>query len=220
MRVKLIGCASSRNEVEWFGNLSDTDYEFLDYTYHANPVKLHCKLQEIINESQDYDLIILTYSRCSNSLIGLISPKVPLLFPKTHDCIGFLLGSNEKHLKFTKEKKGTYYFSQGWIDYGRTPYSEYLEYEQKYGEKKARQIIESLYGRYTKAIFIKTPGIQNIEYYRRKVKEIANFFGWQTEEVEGEAGLLTSLIKGNIGPDMVYVEPGQRINESHYNRIK
>jgi len=218
MRIKLIGCASSKNEVEWLGTLENTDCEFLDYSYHANPGKLHSKLQEIINASQDYDLIILTYSRCSNSLIGLTSPKTPILFPDTHDCIGLLLGSNEKHLKTLRENVDAYYFSQGWLDYGRTPYAEYLEYEKRYGEKKARYLIESLYGRYSKAILIKTPGMKHLDYYREKVKEIADFFGWQVEEFEGDVTLLTSVVKGKLGPEMVYIEPGQKITEEHFRK--
>lgn len=216
MRIKLIGCESSKNEVEWLGTLPNTDCEFLDYSYHANPLKLHNKLQEIIQASQDYDLIILTFSRCSNSLIGLVSQKIQMLIPGTHDCIGLFLGSNARHLKTVKENVGTYYFSQGWLDYGRTPYAEYLEYEKRYGERKARHLIESLYGRYTKAVFIKTPGIKNLEYYRGKVKEIAGFFGWQVEEVEGDASLLASIVKGIFGPGMIKIKPGQKITEEHY----
>src|SRR5689334_22657086 len=115
MRIKLIGCASSQNEVICLGLLPGTECEFLDYSYHANPQKLHCKLQEIIDASQEFDLIILTYSRCSNSLLGLVSAKVPMIFPSTHDCIGLLLGSNERHIQTLKDNVGTYYFSQGWL---------------------------------------------------------------------------------------------------------
>lgn len=216
MKIKLIGCASSKNEVEWLGATDNIDCEFLDYSYHANPKKLHNKLQEIIDRSQDYDLIILTYSRCSNAVVGLVSPRVPVLLPATHDCIGLLIGSNKKHEKIAKENVDAYYFSQGWLDYGRTPYAEYLEYEKKYGEKQARHLIESLYGRYSKAILIKTPGMKDVDYYRRKVKEIADFFGWQVDEIDGDTRLLESVVKGCRVPGVIYVQPGEKVTENHF----
>lgn len=212
MKIKLIGCASVLNEIQWIGTLENVDYEILDYTYHANPAKLHAKLQELINESQDYDLIILTYGRCSNAVVGLVSPKVPLLLPATDDCIGLLLGSGERHMQLFRENPGTYYFSRGWLDYGRDPYTEYKEYEKKYGEKKARYLIDTLYGRYTKAVLIKTPGKREMEYYRKRVREIADFFGWQVDEVEGDIGLLDSLLKCSRVPGTVLVEPNTAVS--------
>ncbi|KLU62700.1 hypothetical protein CEB3_c09020 [Peptococcaceae bacterium CEB3] len=217
MKIRLIGCQSTMNEVKWYGSEKSADYVFLDYTYHARPDKLHRKLQELIDESQDYDLITLTYGRCSNAVVGLISPQVPLLFPATHDCIGLMLGSNARHQEAFKESPTTYYFSQGWLDYGRTPYQEYLEYMQKYGPKKAGQLIDSLYGRYTKAVLILTPGMKDIESYRKRVKEIADFFGWKTGEMQGELNLLISILNGERVSESVYVEPGQTVTLAMLN---
>lgn len=209
MRIKLIGCHSTMNEIYAQGLNEGIDCEFLDYSFHARPDLLHIKIQEIIKESQDYDLIILTYSRCSNSLLGLLSPRVPLLFPATHDCIGLMLGSNARHRELFKENSLAYFFSQGWLDYGRTPLAEYYEYEAKYGEKRARKLIKTLYGNYQKAIFIITPGIKNLEHYRQKVQEIAEFFCWKVEEIEGDFNLLNSVVRGIRVSESRYVEAGQ-----------
>ena len=199
------------NEIQAQGLNQGMDCEFLDYSFHARPDKLHNKMQEIINDSQEYDLITLTYGRCSNSMLGLLSLRVPLLFPATHDCIGLMLGSTTRHMELFKENSLTYYFSQGWLDYGRTPLGEYLEYESKYGKKKALKLIDALYGCYQKAIFIVTPGINDLERYRQKVREIANFFGWEVGEIEGDISLLTSVVKGIKVPESIYVEAGQVI---------
>ncbi|EHQ87627.1 DUF1638 domain-containing protein [Desulfosporosinus youngiae] len=211
MKIKLIGCHSTMNEVRAQVSGQGIDCEFLDYSFHAQPEKLHAKLQEIINESQAYDLIILTYGRCSNSMVGLLSPHVPLLFPATHDCIGLMLGSTTRHMELFKENSLTYYFSQGWLDYGRTPLAEYYEYETQFGEKKARKLIKMLYGRYQKAVFIKTPGINDPERYQKKVREIADFFGWEVGEIEGDISLLSSVVRGIKVPESIYIEAGQVI---------
>jgi len=217
MKVKLIGCEATMNEVHWLGVSEETDCEFLDFDMHGNPSKLHTKLQEMIDLSQNYDLIILTFNRCSNVLVNLVSPKVPLIFPKTHDCIGLLLGSNERHVKFSKENPAVYYFSQGWLDYGRTPYAEYLEYVEKYGEESAKSLIDTLYGHYKKALLIITPGMKDIDYYREKMKEIAGFFSWETDEIQGNIELLASLIKGKEHPDLIQISPGVRVTEEFFS---
>lgn len=193
------------------GNSDTTDFEFLSFNYHGKPDQLHVRLQEIIDQSQDYDLIITTYSRCSNVVVGLLSQRVPLLLPRTHDCISLLLGSNERQLKLLKKNPGTYYFSRGWLDHGRTPYAEYLEYVDRYGQEKAADLIKMLYGSYNKAVFIVTLGTEDIEKYREKVRKIAHFFGWDVGEEEGDLRLLTALLSKTIGQDTVYVEPGRTV---------
>lgn len=211
IKIKLIGCDSTKNEVCSLGIPETMDFEFLDFNYHGKPDLLHVRLQEIIDQSQDYDLIITTYSRCSNVVVGLLSQQVPLLLPRTHDCISLLLGSNERQLKLLKENPGTYYFSRGWLDYGRTPYAEYLEYVDRFGQEKAADLIKMLYGSYNKAVLIVTLGTKDIEKYREKVRTIADFFGWDVGEEEGDLHLLTAVLNGSTKQDTVYVEPGRTI---------
>ena len=187
------------------------DCEFLDFNYHGKPDLLHVRLQEIINQSQDYDLIIMTYSRCSNVVVGLLSQRVPLLLPRTHDCISLLLGSNERQLKLLKENPGTYYFSRGWLDHGRTPFAEYLEYVERFGQEKAADLINMLYGSYNKAVLIVTLETKDMEKYREKVCKIADFFGWDVGEEVGDLNLLTAVLNGNVRQDTVYIEPGRMI---------
>ena len=81
MKIKLIGCQSAMNEIRHLGVPANTDCEFLDFDLHGTPDKLHLRLQELIDQNQDYDLIILTHSRCSNVLVNLVSAKVPMVFP-------------------------------------------------------------------------------------------------------------------------------------------
>lgn len=199
------------NEVRGSGISETMDCEFLDFNYHGRPDLLHLRLQEIIDQSQDYDLIVMTYSRCSNVVVGLLSEKVPLLLPRTHDCISLLLGSNERQLELLKKNPGTYYFSRGWLDYGRTPYAEYLEYVDRYGQEKAADLIKMLYGGYNKAVLIVTMGTKDMEKYREEVRKISEFFGWEVDEVEGDLQLLTTVLNGRSGQDTVYVEPGRMV---------
>lgn len=87
----------------------------------------------------------------------------------------------------------------------------YLEYQQKYGEEKARHLISALYGRYDQALLVITPGMKNIEYYRQQVSEIADFFGWEIAELEGNVSLLEAVLKGQVSKGVIYVEAGRAV---------
>ncbi|SDE47798.1 DUF1638 domain-containing protein [Sporomusa acidovorans] len=220
MRIKLIGCHSTRNEVLALGVSSEVDCEFLDFSFHADPLQLHRKLQSRINACQHYDQIILTYGRCAHAVAGLASPRVPLILPKAHDCISLLLGSDVRRQALNAVHPSVYYFSQGWLQYGRDPYTEYCEYRKRYGEKDAAYLIRSLYGNYQEAMFIQTVGEgAKLEKYRQRVSLIANFFGWKVREVTGDLTLLKAVISRQRGPDVMRVAPGTPIvleEESHY----
>lgn len=214
MKIKLIGCDSTKDEVLALAvGMIDLDCEFLDYSFHANPTRLHERLQELIDENQDANLIVLTYGRCSKAIVGLCSPHVPLLVPTTHDCIGLLLGSNQRHLQIFKEDPAVYFFSRGWLDYGRTPLEEYMNYVEKYGEEKARGIIQTLYGRYRTALFIVDPQMRAVDTYRERVREVASFFGWQVREIHSELSLLAALVSGTLVQGTILVKPGEQVTE-------
>ena len=58
--------------------------------FHERSVTLREKLQDEINKPQDYDIIVLGYGLCGNGLVGLVSPKVPLIIPRIDDCISLV----------------------------------------------------------------------------------------------------------------------------------
>lgn len=211
MRIKLIGCPSTKNEVVAMGTCPTIDYEFLDFSLHALPYELHTALQRSIDASQHYDLIILTYGRCSRAVAGLVSVAVPLILPKVHDCISLLLGADVRRQQLSARNPAVYYFSQGWLDYGRDPYAEYLEYVDKYGQENAAYLIQTLYGRYQETVFVRTCDGEKLEECRRRVEMIAGFFNWRVSELAGDLGLLTKLVNGKPCPAVIRVQPGNPI---------
>lgn len=212
MKIKLIGCLSTKNEVESLGLTGGMDCEYLDFSYHAVPEKLHQELQKKIDNSQDYSGIILTYGRCSKATTGLVSFKAPLVLPRVHDCFGLLLGCDEKRRMLADRNPAMYYFSAGWLDHGRNPYAEYLEYAEKYGEEEAAYLIEALYGKYNEALWIKTCPRDDLEKYRAKLKEIAAVFHWTVCETEGDLSLLRALITGTrLRDDVIHIPPGKPV---------
>jgi len=55
--------------------------------------------------------------------------------------------------------------------------------------------------------------MKRVDHYRKRVREIADFFGWKTCEVEGSLDLLSKLIKGVPSKDIVMVNPGEPVSE-------
>lgn len=212
MRVKLIGCQSTKHEVLAIKCRFEVDYDFMDFSLHAFPDRLHAELQRKIDASQEYDLIILTYGRCSHVLSGLISRAVPLVHPAVHDCISLLLGSDSRRQGLEALNPAVYYFSQGWLEYGRDPYEEYIEYLDKYGKDDASYLIGTLYGRYHKAMFIRTRSREELTDYRQRVKIVADFFNWEIEEADGNLALLAAVINAEQHPDVIRVAPGKSLS--------
>src|SRR5665648_1302913 len=85
------------------------------------------------------------------------------------------------------------------------------EYVDRYGKAKAVDLIKMLYGSYNKAVLIVTLGTKDIEKYREKVRKIADFFGWDVGEEDGELSLLTAVLNADTGQNVVYVEPGRPV---------
>lgn len=212
MRTKLIGCCSTKQEVLASAGAAQYDCDFLDFSFHAFPEQLHAELQQRIDASQDYDLIILTYGRCSHAVENLVSPRVPLILPNVHDCISLLLGSDLRRQDWGAGNPDAYYFSLGWLEYGRNPYDEYREYVQTYGEPVAQYLIQTLYGKYRQTLFIRTvEDAEKIAQCRRQVRQIAGFFDWKVRETAGDLTLLQALVAGKCGQGVVRVAPGRPV---------
>ena len=211
MRVKLIGCFSVKQEIEQLQPKLPTEYEYLDFNLHGFPRKLREELQAAIDASQRYDLIILTYSRCSDMIRGLVSNTVPLVLPGTHDCIALLLGSDQRRQQLAARNPGAYYFSPGWLEYGQNPYAEYQSYVARFGINAADYLIQQLYGHYNEAVYIDTCNPAKAAGYRAQVQKIARFFDWKMSEVKGDLALLQATVNGLAAPGVLHVPAGSPI---------
>ena len=64
------------------------------------------------------DAILLGYGLCSNALVGIHSRRFPLVIPRAHDCVTHFMGSKELYADYFEKVKGTYFYTQGWLDLG------------------------------------------------------------------------------------------------------
>ena len=124
MKLAVLGCSIFKNEVEFLMPriTSKLDFYWLPQRLHKKPLELRRLIQEQIDdlerESKPYDAIVLLYGLCSKGSMGISSKKYRLVIPRVQDCIGMLLGSNERYAEHFKKKPGTYWYTKGWIETG------------------------------------------------------------------------------------------------------
>lgn len=213
-RTRLFYCRTLENEIA--ATVAHTapgsTAEGLEYALHNVPNKLRLELQDRIDTTgDDCDLILLGYGFCSNGVDGLRSERHTIVLPRVHDCISLLLGSGTEYYREFHANPGTFYLSRGWISQGGDPLTSYRNYCQRYGEKKARMVIEIEYAHYQRLAYIHTVG--DDEDCIRYSKEVADFLGVKFVELQGSLRLLEKLAGGEWDDDFIISPPGQPLNQ-------
>lgn len=239
LRLKIIACDVLNREISFLASQSKhyIDVTFLNQGLHNTPDKLRESVQVEIDKANNgfpynyyntcpnYDYIILGYGLCSNGIVGLTSKNIPMVIPKAHDCITFLLGSKEKYKSNFEKYPGTYWFSSGWIERGWQPselkYNTLLnDYTQRYGEDNAEFLMEmeqNWMKEYKNAGFISWDCFKNNEFYREFTKNSSEFFKWRFVEFEGSNALMQNILNGEFNEDEVLIVPPEAVVNASYD---
>ncbi|MCK8827435.1 DUF1638 domain-containing protein [Natroniella acetigena] len=206
MKKKIIACKVLKDEIEAVAK-EELDCQFLDYELHNTPENLTEQLQQAIDESGDYALLLIGYGKCSNGTIGINSREYNLVIPRVEDCIGVFLGSNLAYHQAFHEEPGTYYLTKGWIESGSDPYREYQEYVEKYGKEQGEWLFNECYKNYSKLALIDT-GAYEIEEYRSYTQKAAKFCDFKYQELEGTLKLIDELVNSDGQWDEKFITVG------------
>lgn len=216
----------------------DLRIETLPAGLHRNPSRLRELLQERIDEiarDATIDAIVLGYGVCGRGTVGLKAPRIPLLIPRTQDCIGIFLGSHHRYLQEFSRRPGTRYMSQGWYEsmHGneaapapepgekdedareRSLYGpEFDALAERYGRENARYICEfrnSWQKNYQRAAYIRYPGEEVTPPGERITIATAESLDWEHETLEGDESLIEALLSGQAeDPRILEVPPHAR----------
>jgi len=179
--------------------------------FHECSNVLREKLQAEINKSQDYDIIVLGYGLCGNGLLGLVSPKVPLVIPRIDDCISLFLGSTEERKKQLKIEPGTYFLTRGYIGEAEDfLVSGFSEIKDRYDKETWQWIIKELLKNYRRIVFINTGNYDPSEW-RKKAKREADKLDLRFEELKGPNKFLDKVVNENWDDQFIIVKPGDKI---------
>jgi uncharacterized protein DUF1638 len=214
-RRLVIACATVIEEILPFLP-ADVSSETLDFGLHLRPHELKKSLQAKIDQaSRHADVLLLGYGLCSMAVVGLRATTAHLVIPRVDDCIAIFLGSCNAYKEQARKEPGTYYLTKGWIEVGDTPFQEYLRLIDKYGEAKAKRMIQLLLKNYRRLGFINT-GQYEIERYRDYARKTAEQFNLRFEEIDGSPALVKKMVFGPWDDEFLVVEPGKTIQYTDF----
>jgi|TARA_B100001079_G_scaffold263333_1_gene266409 hypothetical protein len=235
MNFKLISCEVFKRELLdcIYKTKNSIDAEFIAKGIHdLHREGMQKRIVKSIQQADEkgFDAILLGYGLCNTWIYGLSAKKTPLVIPRSHDCIGILMGSKRKYLDYFFNNPGTYFQSVGWMEntendesikkkslqrlYGMDiPKDELIA---NYGEKNAQYLIDAMVQtkHYSNIVFIET-GIDPKGLYSKRVQEKAINKRWSFDKVTGSKKLLQKLINGNWpNSEFLYIQPGSVVQQS------
>lgn len=207
-KIKFIACEVVLDEVK---DRIPENWTVVDFEkrLHENSNSLREKLQEEIDRSGGFDVIILGYGLCGNSIEGLVSKKAVMIIPKCDDCIALFLGSPEEYRKQFKEVPGTYYLTRGYI--GET--EDMLvnkEIKDKYDQKTWDWIIGEMLKNYKRLAYINTGNYDPAEW-RELARKEAGKLNLQFEEIKGTGEFFNKMMNYAWDDDFLVIGPGQKV---------
>ena len=215
----LIACRTISNEVEQaLGEVnSNIPVKWVESGLHNYPDDLRRKLQEEINCLTSYENILMAFGSCGNSLIGLTSPKSYIIVPKVDDCISLLLGSYKQRQDYSREM-GTYFLTQGWLEYENNISKEYEHCLKRYGEQRATKILKIMLENYQRLMVIDT-GAFCLKDCLKKSVSLAEKLGLEHQVKKGSLKLLKQLITGPWDDSFCIINPSEKLSLKHFGFV-
>jgi len=242
MRYRVIGCEVLARQLYYVAALAPhvIDIELVAKGLHAEPEQLRAELQQRVLAADPavYDAILLAYGLCSNSIVGVSHPSLPLVVPRAHDCITLYLGSAERYACEFRQTPGTYWYAPDYMErsvrdsdhtvaLGASGDDEqveatYREYVAKYGRDNADYLMEVMgawKAHYTRAAYIDVPDMP-LPDYSAEARAVADRRGWAFARLAGSIVIVRDLLEGRWDVARFQVlEPGETVQPSHDQRI-
>ena len=233
MRIHIIACRIFARELSYLSALSDNQIEltWLGRGLHNKPEKLQDRLCRTLDdlyaqwEAKELefrpDYIALGYGLCSKAVVGIKCRDIPIVIPRTDDCIALFMGSQQRYLEEFAAAKGAYWLNSGWLEQSARLFDsddfkrrKWLEYAEKYGEDNADYLIEvesSWEKNYSTLGYIHSDIHDSPDNLRRAETE-AERKGWHLRELNGDNRMLRMMVDGTWNErEFLILKPGETI---------
>ncbi|MCR5263716.1 MAG: DUF1638 domain-containing protein [Clostridiales bacterium] len=241
MRIHIIACRIFNRELSYLASQSENqvDITWVGRGLHNTPEKLCARLKNAADSVYDQiesgeleskpDYIVLGYGLCSRAVVGVRCRGIPIVIPRTDDCIAVFLGSQERYMKEFSEGGGAYWLNSGWIEQSPKLFDSenlkrrrWLEYAEKFGEDNADYLIEvesSWEKNYDTICYVHSDIYDSPAHYGTAKKE-AEKKEWRLKELKGDNRLLKMMVDGDWNEEeFLVLKPGERI-DADYSGLK
>lgn len=208
--TKVLACRVFQPELTLLG-LTEPQIMYLDQGLHIHIDSLRDKISESlaqIEEDPGVSHIVLAYGYCGGGLEGLTAQRASLVVPLVHDCIPLLKGGPVDPPDGRMQH--SFYLSAGWVDHGRTPLVEYLEYAEKLGEEDSLWVAKEMLKGYNSVTLIEHPDITRPEH-RSHALEISQLLDLEYRRTSCDLGWLKRLLSAQPSDEVLILPPGHRI---------
>jgi hypothetical protein len=204
----LIACSMLEDEIRHSlcANGIDMPVVWADRGLHECPDKLRAEIQGKINEHARCQDVLLAFCQCGNGTVGLRSGTSRLVIPKFDDCIRMLLSNTAGAPP--QVDVGCLYYTKGWMSCDSSILKQLQSYYERYGEKKARQIIGLMYKNYHGVRLIDT-GAYNVGDYMGSARQAADILKMNAGVCRGTTRVIDKLLRGEWDDEFCVIPPGQ-----------
>jgi len=215
----VVACEVMKEELTSLAGSRADRFRFVSMGLHRWPARLKEELARLIAEDlpDGCTALILGFGLCGGALNGLKAPVVPLVVPRSHDCIPLLFGSHEEYLRELTKERGTFFLSGGWLEGERTLLSEYRRVESRHGEAKARRVMAAMLDSYRRLLFI-TTGHPRQDALLLDARRLAELLDLPLTVSSGSDLWLERLLNGPWDRErFLVIEPGGEIGEELFS---
>ncbi|MDP6578571.1 MAG: DUF1638 domain-containing protein [Candidatus Marinimicrobia bacterium] len=236
MHLKIISCEVFQQELSncLSKTTNEVEIEFISKGIHD--LRQHEMKKRIVksirkNDDKGFDAILLGYGLCNTWVYGLKAEITPLVIPRSHDCIGILMGSHTKYENYFHNNPGTYFQSVGWMENSSNSNSiKKRSLKKLYGLDMTDKELITQFGKenlpYLKARLDQTRNYKKITFIDTQVEmskklskaaqEKAESNGWAFEELEGNTRLLQRLVDGVWNKnEFLIIKPGEKVKQTY-----
>lgn len=233
MRIHIVACRIFARELSALAATSrnDIDITWIARGLHNVPSNLReriiCTLDDIYAQLERRELefrpdyIVLGYGLCSNAVVGVECRDIPIVVPRTDDCIALFMGSQERYMKEFANSGGAYWLNSGWLEHSARLFNQddlrrkhWLEYAEKYGAENADYLIEVEQGwmaNYSTLGYIHSSIFEKPEYIDIARRE-ARANSWRMREIDDDPRMLRMMVDGSWNEaEFLILKPGERI---------
>jgi len=198
---------------------ASTRITYLDFGLHDRPSEMPPALQERLGAIPEPSTVIVGYGLCGNGVVGVESGPHTLVFPRTHDCVGMMLGSRQRYAEEFAAEPGTYYLTRGWLESGDDPRTDHYSLVEDYGVERGERLTDTMYGSYRKLRLVAFSQ-EELAAVRPMAAPVAEFcrdrWGFDYDEYIGDPGLIERLARADPTgdtTDLLVVPPGTTVTQ-------